>query len=321
MARLRSPSYPSFPLEEAISNARTIFEKDRRSPIEREVVAKHLGYSSLNGAADKALSTLMQYGMLDKVAKGEVRISQWAVDILHPDSPQQRASALQNAGTNPTLFRTLNERFPEGPPSQETLRSYLTRENFNDRAIGPIVSSYTKTCAYLAQEGASESPVPRAENAGESGVVEDEAASGQNFGGARVGDLIDWEVGGVIGNETPMRVIGLSDDLAWVFVNESKSGLPMDQVIVTERAAAPPPPPLGAPPVNPFAVLKPKGEGLPDDSPAPAGYRSEKFDADEGVITISWPSNLSEQSVEDMQSWVELLMRRIERRAKAGPDE
>jgi hypothetical protein len=33
-----------------------------------------------------------------------------------------------------------------------------------------------------------------------------------------------------------------------------------------------------------------------------------------------WPSNLSAQSVEDMQAWVELLMKRIERRAKASDE-
>ena len=88
-----------------------------------------------------------------------------------------------------------------------------------------------------------------------------------------------------------------------------------------ERAASPSVPPLASPPINPFAGLEQKGKVQKGDASVPQGYRSEKFDADEGVITISWPSNLSEQSVEDMQSWVELLMRRIERRAKAGHEE
>lgn len=157
MARVRSPSYPSYPLDEAIANAQKIFEKDRRAPVDRAVVAKHLGYSSLNGAADKSIATMMQYGMLEKVAKGEVRVSQWAVDILFPDSPDQRISALNSAAASPALFRALNERFTDGPPSNETLRSYLLREDYNDRALGPIISAYTKTSAYLAQEGATES--------------------------------------------------------------------------------------------------------------------------------------------------------------------
>ena len=321
MVQVRSPRYPSMSLEDAIDHGRTIFEKDRRHPIAREVAAAHIGYKSLNGAADAALSSLMQYGILEKVVKGEVRVSQWTVDILHPDNAVQRRNAIRSTGNNPALFQTLNERFVDAIPSNETLRSFLTRENFNDRAIGPIIAAYTKTRAFVTQECANESSIPRMEDRGESGVVEGEDDSGSTFGRPRVGDLIDWEVGGVIGNETPMRVTGLSDDRAWVFVNESKSGLPMEQVIVKERATLPLTPTPAAPPANPFAALNPKDENPRDDVPAPAGFRSEKFDADEGVITISWPSNLSEQSVEDMQSWVELLMRRIERRAKAGQDE
>jgi hypothetical protein len=53
----------------------------------------------------------------------------------------------------------------------------------------------------------------------------------------------------------------------------------------------------------------------------PPPRRPEKFDADEGVITISWHFNQLPQSAEDMQAWFELLMKRIEWRAKAGSDE
>lgn len=318
--RLRSPRYPSMSLEDAIGHGRTIFDKDRRHPIAREVAAAHIGYKSLNGAADSALSSLMQYGILEKVAKGEVRVSQWTVDILHPDNPNQRSNAIRSAGESPVLFRALNERFAETIPSNETLRSYLTRENFNDRAIGPVIAAYTKTRSYVTQECANDSSVPRADDGGLSDDVEGEVGNDSNFGGAHVGDLIDWEVGGVIGNPAPMRIIGLSDDLAWAFVNESKSGIPMEQVIVRERGAASKADLPITPPSNPFAALSPQGGQQPDSPPASEGYRSEKFDADEGVITISWPSNLSTQSVDDMQAWVELLMKRIARRANASAD-
>jgi len=89
-----------------------------------------------------------------------------------------------------------------------------------------------------------------------------------------------------------------------------------DQIVeqgVKHNCAIPPPITPQAP-VNPFIQAKPQE----DVAAVPTGYRSENFDADEGVITISWPSNLTPQSVEDMQAWVELLMKRIERRANAG---
>ncbi len=241
MARVRSPSYPSYSLDEAVANARKIFDKDRRSPIDRAVVANHLGYNSLNGAADKALATMMQYGLLEKVAKGEVRISQWAVDIMFPDAPSQRVAALRNAATSPTLFRALNERFPDGPPSNETLRAYLLREEFNDRAIGPIIGAYNKTSAYLAQEGANESPVPPLEGGPESDLPEDISRDDVTFGGARVGDLIQWETQAGLQLEKPTRVRLVTDDGQYVAVEGSETGIPMSEVIVTERGAPPPP--------------------------------------------------------------------------------
>lgn len=156
MARVRSPSYPSYSLEDAIENTNKIFAADRTNPVDREVVAKHLGYNGLNGAADKSLATLMQYGLTEKVAKGEIRVSQTAIDILYPDTPQQKNDALIKSAYSPPLFKTLSERF-DGAPSQEALKAYLLRESFNDRAIGPIITAYTKTCAFLERENATES--------------------------------------------------------------------------------------------------------------------------------------------------------------------
>jgi len=304
--RLRSPRYPSMSLEDAIEHGRTIFDKDRRHPIAREVAASHIGYKSLNGAADSALSSLMQYGILEKVAKGEVRVSQWAVDILHPDNPAQRIAAIQSAARNPALFQALDDRFRDAIPSNETLRSYLTRENFNDRAIGPVIAAYTKTRAFV-----NDFPVPRVDLDANQGTGDDGGEKTSNFGGARVGDLVQREIDGVLQMETPMRVRLVSEDGLWIAVEGSENGLPMEQVIVRERA---PTTPIQAPK---FAIEAPKPKM--DETPASGdGFRSERFDADEGVITISWPSNLSPQSVEDMQAWVELLMKRIERRAKAN---
>ena len=133
---------------------------------------------------------LMQFGILEKVAKGEVRISQWTLDILHPDSAEQRTNAIRSAGENPVLFKALNERFAEAIPSNETLRSYLTRENFNDRAIGPIIAAYTKTRSFVTQECANESSIPRRHiDANVDRLNEADDDSGTVFGGAQVGDL------------------------------------------------------------------------------------------------------------------------------------
>ncbi|ESQ89772.1 hypothetical protein [Asticcacaulis benevestitus] len=155
--RVRSPTYPSFSVEEAIERAQKIHSKDRRSQISREVVAAHMGYSGLNGAADKAISNMMQYGMLERVSKGELKLTELAADILHPDTPEQYRSALRQAAFMPPLFQTLRTRFSEDQFSDAALKSYLMKQEFADGAINPVIRSYTDNCAFLKRENAYES--------------------------------------------------------------------------------------------------------------------------------------------------------------------
>ena len=156
MARVQSPGYPNASLPKAIQSVRSIFDADRRNPIDREVAAKHIGYSGSSGASDKALATLAHYGLTEKVAKGEIRVSQLALDIIHPNKPEDRKRALVHAGFSPQIFKDLRERFSDGPVSEGALESYLKRENFLDRAITPVSKAYLETCRYLEQEKAFE---------------------------------------------------------------------------------------------------------------------------------------------------------------------
>ena len=179
MSRSRSPAYPNFSLRQALPRAERIFNADRRNPIDREVAAKHMGYSGISGAADKALATMQHFGLLERVGKGELRITNTAVEILHPNSQAERRRALYDAAFSPALFKELKGRFPDGV-SEEQLKSWLIRENFLDRAIAPVTSSYTDTLAYLKQENAYESGGLGASDAPESSSVSDDEDDDMN---------------------------------------------------------------------------------------------------------------------------------------------
>jgi hypothetical protein len=176
MARVQSPGYPNSSLPKAIQSVRMIFDADRRNPIDREVAAKHIGYGGSSGASDKALATLAHYGLTEKVAKGEIRVSQLALDIIHPDKPEDRKRALVLSAFNPQIFKDLRERFGGGHVSEGALESYLKRENFLDRAITPVTKAYLETCRYLEQEKAFESGGIEGSEAEESDSVEFEEA-------------------------------------------------------------------------------------------------------------------------------------------------
>ena len=153
MARMRSPSYPSVSLMEAIDLTRKIFDKSRTNIVDREAAAKDMGYSGITGRSLTELAALIQFDLLEKAGKGGVRVSQTFKDIAHGLTDEVKKSALLKAGTAPDLYQDLMERFPDGPPSDNALRSYLIQRDFADVAIGPAVSSFLET--YRALEDAN----------------------------------------------------------------------------------------------------------------------------------------------------------------------
>lgn len=155
MERQRSPSYPSLSLPQAIDMVEKLHKSNRTSVISRETAAKDMGYSGLTGRSLTVIAALAQYGLIDRAGKGDIKVSRRAVDILHAVDEADRAEAIQEAAFAPKLFMQLHERFPEGVPSQNALRSYLIQQEFADVAIGPAISAFLDTNAFA--ENAKES--------------------------------------------------------------------------------------------------------------------------------------------------------------------
>ena len=145
MARMRSPSYPSIPLGEAVELVRKIHSHNRTNVIDRESAAMDMGYSGLSGRALSILAALGQYDLISKAGKGQIKVSQLAVDILHSIDKRDADEALLRASKAPRLFEELAERFPDGIPSENAIRSYLVQQDYADAALGPAIKSFVET--------------------------------------------------------------------------------------------------------------------------------------------------------------------------------
>lgn len=142
--RVRSPNYPAISLPDALEKVSALYKSLHTHPGPREVIAKGMGYASLNGASMSVISALNKYGLLE--GRGdEIKISDRAMRILHPESPEERAVAIREAAESPQLFAELNERFQGAAPNEELLRNYLVRRNFAPRALSHIILSYRET--------------------------------------------------------------------------------------------------------------------------------------------------------------------------------
>lgn len=157
--RTRSPNYPAMSLPEAIQRAEMVYKNQHTYGAPRETVAKSMGYNSLNGASATAISALIKYGLLEGRGE-EIRISDRAMRILHPETPEEKSAAIKDAATSPTLFQELKERFPDRLPSEEVLRNHLIRSGFAPQAVSSVILAYRETIEFSERAGgSSDSPL------------------------------------------------------------------------------------------------------------------------------------------------------------------
>jgi len=157
MARTRSPNYPSVSLRQAIGFVAELHKKNRTNVIDRESAARDIGYSGLTGRSIKLLGAMAQFGLVARAGKGDLKVTQTAVDILHGLDEDTKIAALRKAGAAPTLFKEIYDRFPDGIPSENVIRSYLVQKGYGDAALAPAIKSFTETNHFLEEVTASES--------------------------------------------------------------------------------------------------------------------------------------------------------------------
>jgi hypothetical protein len=281
----RSPGYPMFSLREAIEKIRVLYDKEKRSFTTPDVIAKHLGFSqSVGGPGGRAMSALRQYGLLDEM-QGRCKISDsgYILTQYQPDAPE-RIQAIKTAIRQPNLFSDLLNEYADNIPSDATLHADLLRRGFNPSVIPDVIKIFRDTIALDT-----------------SGHVE--------YSGIRVGDYVQWEPQGIEQFDKPRRIISLSDDGKFGFVDGTNTGLPTEQLIKQE------PPPADQREIG----------GKLNRLPPKPGMNSDVFTLDEGEVVLQWPSRMSEESFADFKDWIELMTRKagrsVEKKAEDAKDE
>lgn len=304
---IRSPSYPNMSLAEAVAAVRKIEEQYRMAKVDRLDGAKLIGYSSLSGPANKALAALAQYGLVERAGKGEMRVTERARAILHSSTNGEKLENLKWAAMEPSLFRELGERFPNMTPPEDGVITYLNRQGFNRTAVRPAAKAYLETLLYLREMGASESH-GNEQSRGADSEEPDEEDDVRRFGGAKVGDLIQWEVSGALQMEKPMKVRLVTEDGKWVAVEGSETGIPMEQVIVEKPASESP----TLPPTFAIKQLEEKG---------PTGTRKAIFPTDDGDVALIYPDGISANSLKDLGDYLDIFLKKQREKMRKAGDE
>ena len=301
MAKHRSPAYPNLTLSDAVQMVRTIYREEGRHMIPVEVIVQHGGYKNLkSSSALRLLGALGHYGLVVEEGRGDdrqMRLSDRSLDIVLAESEDsdQFRSALLEAVREPWVHQQIIQEYPEQLPSDGTLRSFLIRTlDFNDSQVDLFIKKFRDSVGYA---GLYQDDINEEEQGSDDGESDGE--------GPKVGDFVQWTSQGEVQFESPRKVLGLSDDGQFAFVEGTETGLPVEQLTVesVQHQSA------TNPPVNPFST--PGQQRKP-----PAGVKRSVFPLDEGEAAIEWPESLSPASVEDFEAWFSLFIKKLHREAK-----
>lgn len=141
----RSPAYPLIGLQEAIEKTKTLHEREGKNYVDKLTAVQHWGYKSLHGKALQILSSLYQYGLIER-KRGEIKLSEDAFAIIcAPENSQEKQKAIQKCATAPTVFANIAAKYPTRLPSDENLKWWLQKNNFSDNAASIIIESIKET--------------------------------------------------------------------------------------------------------------------------------------------------------------------------------
>jgi hypothetical protein len=293
----RGPSYPYVNLREAVQIARKLYNFSKRNPAPMGAVVKEAwGYSPTSSSGDKVLAALKAFGLIEEVSSGDsksIKISDSAYRILvDEEGSAERQAALRDAALSPRWYNFCWEHFgPEVPPSMRS--SLLFEHKFVETTVDKFIQDYKETVKFAALADGPE----------QKGKEESIAIKPSSV---EVGDAVQWESQGVLQFNDPKVVRELSDDRKWAFVEGSNTGIPVEELrMIPEKLA------VQAAPVGPA----PQPRKLVADG---SNMRQDVFSLTEGIVSVQWPSSLSEESYQDLADWLKLLERKIGRSVKQG---
>jgi len=147
----RSPSYPAFDLQTAISKARLVYNNQKRHPAPVDVAKKTLGYEPKSSNALRAIATLISYGLLEEEGSAvtrKVKLTELGLKILllQPEDNPERIAAIQDAALTPVIYKDMMQYWEGDLPDNTVIENYLTfTKHFNETVVKSLIKDFRAT--------------------------------------------------------------------------------------------------------------------------------------------------------------------------------
>jgi len=194
----------------------------------------------------KVIAALKSFGLIEDSGRNAMRkvtLTDRAYRIIHgvKNTPEFLRD-IQDCAMQPNIYRHIWETY--GPvhlmPDDSVVGSHLILDRkFNEGAIAGFLQDYKSTMTYanldsgISDQGDDHDAEDRGEQSDED---QGNDKNPHKFGGANIGDLIQWESNGALQFATPLKIRQIfepdANGVTWVFVEGSDTGIDMSEVIV-----------------------------------------------------------------------------------------
>lgn len=304
----RSPSYPSIPLSLALAKAQAQYEKEGKYAAPLPSAFKAWGYSHKSSGGRDVRASLRYFGLVSFEGDGDtakVKLTEDALRVITDKREDQteKNSIIRRLALNPAIHKKLVVRYPEGIKSDATAVHYLVwEEGYNESAAEALLAVFKQTAAFARLYEPDES-------SDNDEFREDEKPRVA----VEIGDLVNVERGGALVFPSPVKVTAIEEHSGqtWVWTEGSEAWTEIETVTVEAKGGStlpkvPPPRPPG-PPVSNGAGISILG--------TEAGVLEEKFNIDDGVVVVRYPAKMTTASVNDLEEFLELFIKKAKRRA------
>lgn len=252
--------FPFINLEKAIKRAEELYKNDNRGrPMAIPTAFAAWGYSEKSSGGNQTVAALKMYGLLFDSGANEnrrIQLTDDAIRFFQEEREDHQNELIAQFALTPKLIEALWSDWGDSPPSDAVARSELKIERkLNEQSSKSLLGIYKDNLAFseIINSGNLKS-----QNTGDAPNDDGSPSNGDGnrFGGASVGDLVQWEINGALQLQRPAKVQSIHESGDWVFVDGSNTGIPMSQVIVETVAPITP-----TPPVAPSSQAATIGEG------------------------------------------------------------
>jgi hypothetical protein len=152
--RVRSPSYPSIDLEEALQRTKVIWEKAKKFFVAATTANTYWGYEAYSSNGFSITAALKKFGLIEEEGNGtqrQIKLTEDAIALVfNPplDSPEYREK-LKEVALKPFIHSELWSRYDGDLPDDAVIERYLVLERgFNSIYVKPFIKQFKRTIEF-----------------------------------------------------------------------------------------------------------------------------------------------------------------------------